>query len=243
MRGKAAQINLRGCERPFYVRLDSTDWLVLEEIFRQGEYSFVAANIPRADCILDLGANSGFSLRYWNQLYPAARIIAVEPDKSNCEACWQNACLAAMGQRVVLIQAAIGPRRALGSLLRSGGEWAYRAQAGAPAGADPVEFFSIEDILQAHSTQQSVDLLKCDIEGGERDLFHDCAAWIDRVRFIAVELHPPYTVEELKNDLKSNGAFFTVLTEIRRKASPVVLLQIHPKLHPARPATAAPSLP
>jgi hypothetical protein len=36
-----AQVRLRGQRDPFHLRLASTDWLVLEEIFQQGEYACV----------------------------------------------------------------------------------------------------------------------------------------------------------------------------------------------------------
>src|SRR5215468_9031420 len=84
------KIRLRGEAVPFYVRLASTDWLVLEEIYLHGEYAGVDGLITGPRMIVDLGANAGFSVRYWQKLFPKARIIALEPDPENCLVCRHN---------------------------------------------------------------------------------------------------------------------------------------------------------
>ena len=48
-------------------------------------------------------------------------------------------------------------------------------------------------------------MLKCDVEGAERALFADCAAWIGRVRTLAVETHDGYTVVDAANAVAGAG--------------------------------------
>ena len=38
-----------------------------------------------------------------------------------------------------------------------------------------------------------IGLIKVDVEGTEREFFHDCASWIGRVDAIVCECHYPYT--------------------------------------------------
>jgi FkbM family methyltransferase len=207
------------------VRLASTDWLVLEEVFVRGEYSFIPARVRTPRLIVDLGANVGFSLRYWHQQYPTARMIALEPDAGNFAACARNVAEDGFTDQVVLLQIAVGARRRSLSLIREGGEWAYRVKDTVIEGAPAVEVHPLGEILRQHAFGQRIDLLKCDIEGGERELFSDCSAWIDAVDVIVVELHPPYGVHDLATDLKKARVRFEMSLPYEKADFPIVLLQ------------------
>jgi hypothetical protein len=47
-----------------------------------------------------------------------------------------------------------------------------------------------------------VDLLKCDIEGAESEVFSNCCSWIGLIKNLVAEIHPPYTTQALLSDLK-----------------------------------------
>jgi FkbM family methyltransferase len=224
-RRSAVQVRLRGERVPFHVRLSSTDWLVLEEIYLQGEYSLIKEHVKNARAIVDLGANAGFSLRYWQKLFPDARIIAMEPDAGNCLICRQNIHAAKLEGQVILLQAGAGPQRCRARLEDGNGEWSYRSVEARPGEEGPIELMPLSEVLDAHARDQEIDLLKCDIEGAERQLFGDCASWIRRVAAIAIELHPPYSQEDLMNDLARAGASFVIEGRIREKTYPLVLLR------------------
>ena len=51
---------------------------------------------------------------------------------------------------------------------------------------------------------KSVDLLKVDIEGAEEELFAR-PQFLSRVKFVIIELHPPYSLERFKTDLRPVG--------------------------------------
>jgi hypothetical protein len=120
-RRSVVKVRLRGERVPFHLRLSSTDWLVLEEIYQQGEYSMVGEVVKRADTIVDLGANAGFSVRYWHGLFPDARIIALEPDPGNCAICRQNIRAANLEDQVTILQAGVGPLRCRARLVNGHG--------------------------------------------------------------------------------------------------------------------------
>jgi FkbM family methyltransferase len=236
------RVHLRGHQSPFYLRLSSTDWLVLEEIFHHGEYVFVERHVKKAAVIVDLGANAGFSVRYWHALYPDARIIAVEPEPANCQACEKNIAAAGLTSKVELVRAAIGLRAGRADLLDAGGEWGYRVRNGGSGRGIAVDVCPLDQVLDEHAPGQTVDLLKCDIEGGERELFAECGRWIDRVKAMVIELHPPYGFRELKEDLSRCGAKFGVVEVSSRKACPIVFLKRLERVVDARPAARATAL-
>lgn len=100
------QVRLKRIREPFYVRMNTTDWYVLEEIFIDRVYAPAISNeIQDVRYVIDLGANTGFSVRLWQMAYPLAGIIAVEPDASNLKMCRQNA-FAGRGQ-LHLLQACV----------------------------------------------------------------------------------------------------------------------------------------
>src|SRR5579859_6039638 len=82
-RARIVRVALKGHPIPYLVRLGSTDMLVLDEVFRKGEYKVVETALKNVHRIVDLGANVGFSLRYWHTLFPQAKILAVEPEPEN----------------------------------------------------------------------------------------------------------------------------------------------------------------
>ncbi|EQD71394.1 methyltransferase FkbM family, partial [mine drainage metagenome] len=88
---------------------------------------------------------------------------------------------------------------------RSGGDWAIRItdeNTGTPA----VEGITVEELLARCNAPETIDLLKCDIEGAEAEVFADCSAWIGRVHYLIIEVHPPYSSKALIAQLEKNGA-------------------------------------
>lgn len=220
------QVCLRSQRAPFHLRLSSTDWLVLEEIFQKDEYTFVRESIKEAAWIVDLGANVGYTLRYWQTLFPKARIVAMEPEPNNCLICLRNIDSAGLESQVTLLQAGVGSVRQQMRLVDVGaGEWGYRTERTKSGEGLPIDVLPLSEVLEGHAKGQRIDLLKCDIEGAEKELFEDCRSWIKQVDAIVIELHPPYSLQALMLALKRAGANFEVCAQTNRKLCPVVLLR------------------
>ena len=60
----------------------------------------------------------------------------------------------------------------------------------------------------ADMNRSGLDVVKCDIEGAEEELFADCSESIRGVSWLVVECHAPYTAERLVRDLEVNGGRF-----------------------------------
>jgi FkbM family methyltransferase len=200
---------VRGHPYPFAVRMGTTDWLVLVEIFLDGEYGAVrrlsAGSHPAV--IIDLGSNVGFSVRYWLELYPEATVIAVEPDQENCAMIQRNITLCCPENPPLVVQACIVGQSRDSVLFETacGREWAYAITTTASPTARNVRAITIEQIIAEHAITEQIGLLKCDIEGGEAELFAHCDSWIHRVETAVIEVHGRFSADNLMSLLREKG--------------------------------------
>ncbi|MEO5814960.1 MAG: FkbM family methyltransferase [Gemmatimonadaceae bacterium] len=169
-------------------RAGGSDHLVFVEIFMRGDYDvFHAGESPRN--IVDLGANVGYASAYFLARFPDARVLAIEPDAANLAVARRN--LAPFGDRVTLVEGAVWSHRTGLCIVREPdvGEWGITMrECRKGETADLVGMDMTDVIVRAGDTE--IDLLKIDIEGGERALFGAKAAhWLSRVRMLIVELH------------------------------------------------------
>ena len=225
-RGKLAEVRLSSATHPLYARLATTDFVVLDEIFMAGEYDgLLSGDLGPVRQVVDLGANVGFSVRLWQQKFPAAKIIAVEPDEANLEVCRRNVAAGPAPGNVSLVRACVAGTARPVYLDRTGGEYALSMRDGqGDGGAQPIQALPLDGILQEHQAAVVIDLLKCDIEGAEAEVFADCRPWIDRIRTLVIELHPPYSGEQFLDDLRRNGAEFEVRSRDVMPGGPTVMI-------------------
>ncbi len=192
---------------PFNVRLATTDVLVFREVFLERCYRPLIAALEleppqsRPMRILDLGANVGLAALDFLMVYPTAHLLCVEPEPGNFGQLAKN--LAGFGAaRITLLQAFAGGDSGVGFLDNGcGGEWGFqlrRAPAASNGTAIPV--LDLPAILDTAGWDH-VDLVKCDIEGSEAELFAVAEQWIDRAAALIVELHAPYTAADLERHL------------------------------------------
>jgi FkbM family methyltransferase len=204
-RKSVCEIHPRNLAAPFFLRLGSTDWWVFDEIFLGSEYDAVLQHdIGSPRLVVDLGSNIGLSVRVWRENYPAARIIAVEPDADNARVLRMNVPETG-GAKVALEQACILGRARPVRLRAGDGEWAYSVEEAGDGATGTIASLTMPELLARYAANASVDLLKCDIEGAEVELFRYCAEWLPRVRFAIVELHGDYRRENLESDLRDAG--------------------------------------
>lgn len=220
------RVNYAALSEPVYVRMGSTDLWVLDELFVTDEYrDVVTADLGPVRQIVDLGANVGISIRFWLQRWPDARIIGVEPDANNFMVANMNAQAHRGGANVRLVRACVAGSERRVSLDRSRHESMYTmVEADEGGETDSVPAYPMTRILADQQAAEEIDLLKCDIEGAEREVFADCREWIGRVRNMILEVHPPYSVEELLSDCERNGTRFEIRARHDSPPNEVVLL-------------------
>jgi FkbM family methyltransferase len=166
--GRLSRYRLRGSGRPVFIRHNTADPLVLDEVFYTRHYeppaevAAVLERLTRPPRVVDLGANIGLFGVWVLERHPEAEITAFEPDRTN--AAVARLCIEAneASERWRLIEAAASDRDGRVSFIS--GEYS-RSRIG--AGGDEVDTVDVFPYLE------DVDFLKVDIEGGEWALLAD----------------------------------------------------------------------
>lgn len=190
MRRARYRVHPEGARFPLWGRHGTSDFEAYRQVFMRDAYSHVAS-LPNVRLVIDGGANVGYASAFFLSSFPDARVIAVEPDRSNFRMLERN--LRPYGDRARLVRGAIWPRD-MGLVLsetryRDGREWACQVRE--PISGERPQFrgFTI-DSLRALAGYERVSLLKLDIEGAEAELFSgDVHSWLVHVDAIAIELH------------------------------------------------------
>jgi FkbM family methyltransferase len=183
---RVRRVTIPGEPYPLYYREGTSDPFVIEQVFGRSEYACVATE-RAVRTIVDCGANVGYTARYLLNRYPAARLVAVEPDPGNLALCRKN--LAPYGDRVTVLAAAVCGQSGPMAMDRTGSEWAFVARPARPG--EPPEFdgLTVADVL-ARAGFDTADILKIDVEGAEERIFTSApGAWLPRVKNLVIELH------------------------------------------------------
>jgi FkbM family methyltransferase len=175
----------RQTHHPVHLRIDTSDWCAYRDVlvFQSKSYDpEIRGFSPKT--IVDIGAHIGMASIDFALKYPSARIIALEPENANFQVLLRNI---APYKTITPFQAA---------LWRTDGEVHLGPSKAHPKGAfhvvenghEPVRAITM-DTLMRETNVESIDLLKVDIEGAEREVFDSSSDWIRKVRVLAIELH------------------------------------------------------
>ncbi len=152
-----------------------------KEIFAEQIYRFqFSAETPR---ILDLGANIGLSVLYFKQLYPRARITAVEADPRIFAYLKKNIHGNGL-EDVTLLNKAVWCENTVIGFTPEGGDG---GRVSWPEDIDSVEMETID--IRELLGNGPVDFLKMDIEGAEDAVLPRCRGHLSGIRYIFVEYH------------------------------------------------------
>ena len=168
---KANKIYLKGYKSEINIRINSSDLLTFHQIFTFKEYDFNLGFVPTT--IIDAGANIGLATVYFENRFPNAKIIAIEPEKSNFEMLKLNSkCL----KNIILHKKALSNRQNLDlNVIDKGyGNWGFITQIADDKNiqevVDTVKTITIDEVI-IQNNLEFIDLLKIDIEGAEKELF------------------------------------------------------------------------
>ncbi len=212
------------------LRRGTTDFKVFDEIFVERAYAPCVAGLPAnlgPVTLIDLGANIGLSVVFLTRALEVVEIIAVEPDPDNFRLLSENLRRTGLANRSTAIRAFAGAEHACAELHDSGnGAWGLRMGVLSDTG---IPVLPLAEIANAAKAGPPI-LLKCDIEGGERQLFLHICDWDHLIRYIFLELHTEFlSVDELLACLRSSDFRWTVHGSPLAGASIVLLLlERHP---------------
>jgi FkbM family methyltransferase len=188
---------------PFSYRPGTTDLLVLEQVFLDGEYRVEPIAPDSIEYIVDLGSNIGVTAMFWAQRYPKARMVLVEPDPDNFKLLERNT--AAFKDRCQLFNVAVSNRRGVTSFFHSEREYGHSLVKGDDSVSETVvRTLTVSDLIEEAGFPR-VDLLKMDIEGGETIVMPTIASWKYAPRYLIAELHPPYDFDTFTEHCRAVG--------------------------------------
>lgn len=171
------------------------DWTVLCGVWSHQDYYH--PSLVRCRTVLDVGANIGLAAVWFHAWLPECQIACVEPDPRNLGLLQKN--LAANG-----IHAKVFPHgaanRAGHAELTIGLETGWSSLQGTGLHDHrrtvPVTIRRIPDILDTLGWP-TVDLLKLDVEGAEREILSGCHDWLGRVGCMVFEQHRNFDDQEM----------------------------------------------
>lgn len=187
---------IRGVDSDAYVAMH-------REIFGSSIYQFQASS--NAPYILDCGANIGLSVIYFKSLYPAARVVAFEPDPDVFEVLDGNVRAFDL-KDVVLLSKGVWTSNSVLQFIADPvyGLGGYIAPDGGDSRAVEVPVVRLRDYLG-----KSIDMLKLDVEGAECEVVSDCADMLKNVKNIFIEYHSvvgrPQCLGQLLSSLSDAG--------------------------------------
>lgn len=137
--------------------------------------------------IVDGGANIGLASVYFNHMFPAAKIVAVEPDQYNLVLLRQNC--SAFADRISVVEGGLWNRDGwLKITNRAAGSTAFTVAEAAPDEPGAVPAFCLETLIDREKASDAL-IVKLDIEGAQQHLFSSgSTAWIERTDCVILEL-------------------------------------------------------
>jgi FkbM family methyltransferase len=178
------------------IRAHTSDASVVRQVFAAKDYDLhrfaqfdaiqavyqAIIDSGKTPLIIDAGANIGASTVWFACQYPAAHVIAVEPEPANAAACRENI---SHFPNARLVQAAVGGAPGHVALSDSADAWAFQTRREETGGVDLV---TISDLIASVPNGQAF-IVKIDIEGFEADLFSANLDWLDVADVVIVEPH------------------------------------------------------
>jgi len=183
-------VRVKGLSHSVFIRIGASDIPTYKKVFVKKEYACRFESPPHV--IVDAGANIGLATLYFANQFPDAKIIAIEPEYENFRLLKQNT---EPYKNVVALNVALWNENGTINLFDPGiGSWGFVTE-NATGAADHSNRFCHQvqsvtvDRLIADYGLKTIDILKIDIEGAEREVFQDSSSWIGHVRSIMIELH------------------------------------------------------
>ncbi len=200
--GRLSKIRVPGIKHPILLRKDASDVAIFDQVFLRGEYDIDFKFQPQT--IIDAGAHIGLFSVLMKNRFPDARIICIEPDKSNYDTLGKNLC---SYSNVQTVQAGLWNSVTKLELVDRyhAGHSALTVKENREQGTIPA--VTITSLMENFGLK-TIDVLKIDIETSEKEVFlKNYEEWLPKVRMIIIELHDWL-------EPGCSGAFFQAINKI-----------------------------
>jgi FkbM family methyltransferase len=179
------KFNVAGVRFPLSMRPTHTDRITFKEIFIKREYDVKLPSSLDVKVIIDAGANIGFTSVFFANRYPQARIFSIEPDPENFEILSLNT---APYKNVSIVKSALwNKKETIHTVDRGFGKRGIMVDK--TEGTHSLQAIAIQDLIYEYNFG-SIDILKMDIEGSEKEVFSsDYDVWLSKTNCLIIELH------------------------------------------------------
>ncbi len=177
--------SLEGLLHPFKIRTQTSDAPIFRQVFLDREYDFKLGFEPKS--IIDAGANIGMAAIFFANRHPKSTIISIEPEHQNFGMLKENT---AHYSNVISVQYALSNiNDQQVSVADNGyGTAGFMMEKPSAGSKNLVKTISIDEIMKQYN-YSSLDLVKIDIEGYEKELFSSNTDWIQHTKCLVIELH------------------------------------------------------
>jgi FkbM family methyltransferase len=177
-------ISLPGIKHPIRMRPTNTDKITFKEIFIKKEYDISVPASIDVKFIIDAGANIGFTSVFLANRYPSAQIISIEPDDENFTYLQENV---KHYPNITPLKSALWHQKDKINIVDKGyGKRGLMIEKN--EGSHVLHATSINDLLVEYKFH-SLDILKMDIEGSEKEVFSENYEWLSNTKCLVIELH------------------------------------------------------
>lgn len=198
---KLFTLKVKHYKEEFTLRGGTSDAWVFDMNIIRKEYSFFKSN-REVKTILDAGANIGTGSRYFNNRYPNAEIVAVEPADDNFKILQKNT---AQLPSITCLHAGVWSKNTKLKIINDS-DWKYALRVQEDPINGNIQAYSIDGIMEKMGWD-FIDLLKVDIEGSEMEILtNSLDAWAYKVGILIIELHPAI-------DSKGAGVLFKAFAD------------------------------
>lgn len=180
---------------------DSSDISVFKQIICWEEYAAVVETYKRyfggekPVTIIDAGGNIGLTSIYLAAHFNICRIVSVEPDTENFRALSANV----YGLSVQPVQGAVwnaDSRLVIVRDFRDKLSWSSRVVEVSESECDFTAAYTILGLIEKYNLK-SVDILKVDIEGAEKEVFaENSCSFLSSTKCVAIEIHDEFGCRE-----------------------------------------------
>lgn len=182
---KYIHFNLPELNETIYLRHNTSDVKTFDKVFLEDEYDFTPQHPP--EYIIDAGANIGAASVYLAHQYPKARIISLEPEKSNFDMLLKNTenykNILCLNKALWYINEPLTIKNP-----DADKESFEIQQNNSTSGENIIESTTINQLIMDYDIP-GIDILKIDIEGSEKEVFSYNTEWLDKVGLIFIEFH------------------------------------------------------
>jgi len=175
------------------LRKGTPDRHVAKSCLEAGEFAICKTTIPTLthNFIIDAGGYIGTAAIWFAQNYPNAKILTIEPSQANYEILLEN--IEPYPNIVPMNKAVVARSRSVNLMDRGTGDWGFSIVEKPRDNPSPTSLHHIEGItldeLIYDAGVKGVDILKLDIEGGEKEVFNFPGYWVRNTSLLVAELH------------------------------------------------------